>query len=474
MGRKGTRRPALTAETGRDTFPGLFSSLSRSTVDFSKHLQKAEEAVRRRNYDFAVELYRQLLDVDPDQGEARSGLRAALKKRHDAKPPGRFSKALRGALPLSKAHALLKAKKYVPAARALEDYLASSPMDEEANLMLGEALELAGHRFSARAVYEFVAEISPKNAEGLKRAGAMTSATGDHARALEYYERALQADPRDQDALKARKNLAAEISLTQGNLDSASHSRERLTDADQTRQLERQRRMHLSEDELREELERLEGQFADNPSDVDLMVRMAELHEKLDDPEAAFDLVDRAKDYRRDDFDLAAKAGDLRSKVLKRQIRTADKAGDAARADALEKELLDHELADLRRRIELRPGDALQRVSLARRLLSAEDPDGALAELQKAQDDPRLRREVPELKARCLLAKDFPDLAAKEFLAALDGLKDTEERAKDILYTLGLIAEGQNDRDAARGYFARVFEVDIGFREVAQKMEALR
>ncbi|QDU69619.1 tetratricopeptide repeat protein [Engelhardtia mirabilis] len=443
-------------------------------MDFSKHLQKADEAIRRKNFDFAVELYRQLLDVDPDQGEARAGLRSALKKRHDAKPPGRFSKALRGALPLSKAHALFKAKKYMAAARALEDYLKAAPLDEEANLLLGESLELAGHKHSAKAVYEFVAEISPKNAEGLKRAGAMMSATGDHTRALEFYERALQADPRDQDALKARKNLAAEISLTQGNLDTASHSRERLADADQTRVLERQKRLHLSDDELRDELRRLEDRFADNPSDPALMVQMAEMHEKLGDPEAAWDLIDRAKDYRRDDFDLVSRAGDLRSKVLKRQMSAADKDGDATRAAELEAELEAHELEDLRARTALRPGDATLRLGLARRLLRSGDPDGALAELQKAQDDPRLRREVPEVKARCFLAKDFPDLAAKEFQKALEGLKDSEERAKDILYTLGLLAERQGDRETARVWFARVFEVDIGFREVGQKMESLR
>ena len=38
-------------------------------MDYSKHIQKAEEAARRRNYDFAVELYQQLLELDPDQGK---------------------------------------------------------------------------------------------------------------------------------------------------------------------------------------------------------------------------------------------------------------------------------------------------------------------------------------------------------------------------------------------------------------------
>ena len=56
---------------------------ARPPLDFSKQIQKAEEAFRRRNYDFAVELYRQLLDLEPDLGEARAGLRRALRKRFE-------------------------------------------------------------------------------------------------------------------------------------------------------------------------------------------------------------------------------------------------------------------------------------------------------------------------------------------------------------------------------------------------------
>ena len=70
-------------------------------MDFSKHIQKAEEATRKRNYDFAVQLYQQLLEIDPDQSEARGGLRRALKKRFEQKKGGKLFNALRGATPLA-------------------------------------------------------------------------------------------------------------------------------------------------------------------------------------------------------------------------------------------------------------------------------------------------------------------------------------------------------------------------------------
>jgi tetratricopeptide (TPR) repeat protein len=443
-------------------------------VDFTKHLAKAQEALRRRHWDFAVDLYRQLLDLSPDLGEARAGLREALRRRHEAKPSGMFSRALGGAVPLGKAHTLLKVGRHDAAARALEDYLSRSPLDESANLMLGRALEAAGHRRSALAVYEFLAEIAPKNPEGLKAAGALSLAAGEHPKALGYYERALEVDPRDQEALKARKNLAAEAALSAGRFDQVGHSREQVVDAQEVQRLERRQRLHLSEEELRSELERLETRFAEEPRDVDLMLELSGVHERLGDPDAALEFAERARSYRKDDFELLCRIGDLTAKGIKLRLRQADKDGDRQAADRLERELLEAELVDHRRRVELRPAEPALRVGLARRLMRAEDWDGALAELQRSGGDTRLARDVAQAKGRCFEAKGFLDLAAKEYEGALEGLPASDERAKEILYTLGALAEREGDPERARSWYARLYEQDIAYRDVSEKMEALR
>jgi tetratricopeptide (TPR) repeat protein len=442
-------------------------------VDFSKHIKKAEEAFRRRNYDFAIELYRQLIDLDPDQGEARAGLRQALKKRFEAKSGGRLLRAVSGALPLSRAKAMRKLGKHDAGAKALEDYLKGSPLDVEANLLLGMSLEDAEHYHSARAVYEFVAEIAPKNPEGLKRAGAMMHRTGDHEGALAYYERALEADPRDQDALKARKNLAAETALSRSDIGSVRHSRELIKDKTQARGLEMAQRRHRSDDELREDLEQLESRYAESPSDPDLMLSIADVHEKLKDPEAALDLVRRALQYRKDSFDLASRMGDLEAKVLKRKIALADKAGNQVEANELETQLLEFQVADHRRRLALRPGDAAIRLALARKLIRSGETDAALVELQKCQSEPRVRDDALFEMGRCFQAKGILDLARKQYEHALEGAKRIDDRAKDILYNLGSIAEDQGDSEQARSFYIRIYEVDIGYRDVADKMGAL-
>jgi len=442
-------------------------------LDFSKHIQKAEEALKRRNYDFAIELYRQLIDLDPDQGEARSGLRRALKGRHDQKKGGKLLRAVSGALPLSRAKTYAKLGKHAACAKALEDYLATNPLDEEANLLLGMSLEELGHYRSARAVYEFTAEIAPKNATALKRAGAMMQRTGDPARSLEYFERALQADPRDQEALKARKNLAAETALSSTGMGSATHSRELIKDKDEARSLERRKRLHLSADELQDELSRLEGRYAEDPADVDLLIEMADVHERLKDPAAALEYAQRALSYRKDSFELVAKVGDLESKRLKREIAQADKNGNAEEAGRIEQELVSHEVEDYRRRVDARPGDAGLRLSLSKKLIKADDVDGALAELQRCSDEPRVRNDALFLLGQCFQKKGVLDLARKEYEQALSVTEKKSERAKEILYNLGAIAVAQGSAEEARSYYIQIYAVDIGYRDVAEKMGTL-
>ncbi|MEX1025754.1 MAG: tetratricopeptide repeat protein [Planctomycetota bacterium] len=442
-------------------------------VDYSKHLQKAEESLRRRNYDFAVELYRQLIDLDPDLGDARRGLRQALKKRHETKSGGRLLRAVSGALPFSKAKTMHKLGKHGAAAKALEDYLATNPLDEDANLLLGICLEEQQHYHSARAVYEFVAEIAPKNPDGLKRAGSMLQRTGDPHGALEYYERALSADPRDQEALKARKNLAAETALSGSRSDTVAHSRELIKDKAEARTLERAQRRHLSDEELREELEQLEARFADDGSNPDLMLEMASHLEKLKDPEAALDLVRRAQSYRRDSYDIVMRLGLLEAKVQKRKIAQADKAGDTERAGALERELFELEAEDYRRQVAMRPSDAALRLQLGKRLLKIGATDEALAELQRCQGEARVSDEAVFLLGRCFQEKGILDLAIKQYEKALEGRSKIDERAKEILYHLGTLAETKGDTEAARSNYIRIYEVDIAYKDVALKMQSL-
>ena len=302
----------------------------------------------------------------------------------------------------------------------------------------------------------------------------MMARTGDSVKALAFYERALEADPRDRDALKARKDLAAEAAIQSSKFDSVEHSREQLVDVEQTRELEQSRRLHRTPEELEADRERLESKFAEDTTDVDVMVKLAEVHEKLRDPEAALDVLERALSYRKGDRDLEERVGTMRGKALKRALAKADKLGDQEKADRIEAKLRAHEVSEIQRRLAIHPGDATLRVQLGQELLRQGDPDAAASELQKALSDPRKALEARLLLAKCFEAKGFGDLAANEYEKALEGMAENDQRRREILYSLAALSEEAGDLERARTLYTRVYEVDVSFRDVAKKMEQLR
>ncbi len=119
----------------------------------------------------------------------------------------------------------------------------------------------------------------------------------------------------------------------------------------------------------------------------------------------------------------------------------------------------------------LAPADASLRLALGRQWLKAGALDKAVAEFQKAVEDPRVGVDALVQLGFAFQRKGFLDLARKNYERALDGSSGTDTRSKEILYNLGSIAESEDQTDEARTFFARIFEIDIGYKDVAAKME---
>ena len=75
----------------------------------------------------------------------------------------------------------------------------------------------------------------------------------------------------------------------------------------------------------------------------------------------------------------------------------------------------------------------------------------------------------------CFVRKRIYDLAAQQFKKALATSRSPEpgETAKRLNYWLGRTYELMNDRKTARSFYAQVYEADINYRDVAEKMETL-
>ncbi|MCB9882209.1 MAG: tetratricopeptide repeat protein [Planctomycetes bacterium] len=448
-------------------------------MDLGKLIERAEDATRRKNYDGAITLYHQLLDLQPNSAEGRRGLRAALLHKWERRKTSKLSAVLSGLVPLISAGLGRLLRQHRSVARSLERYLVHDPLNLGKNLALGRALERAGCPAGAAEVFEFIAGQNGSSGEAWKAAGALRAELGDVQQALEDYEQALELNPRDQEALKARKNLAAEGALQNVAYDRGQHSRSLAANQDELRELERAKRRHLSDEELTEEIERVEGQLAENPRDPQILKRLGELHERRSDVEAALDCYRLVVDYDPKDVDTQRKVTDLEIQRFDAKIQglrereSRGEAGAAEERQRVEQERARFELEQLERQVETHPTDMELRFRLGRALFQENEVDRAIAELQKSVNDPRVRTDSLVTLGQCFFKKKMFDLARAQLEKALESLSGMGPRVKEILYNLGVISEKMDDLEGARSFYARIFEADIQYRDISQKMERL-
>lgn len=431
-------------------------------MDLSKHLETAADAAKRRNYPYAVKLYGQILSLQPDNADARAGLHGALFKKAEAKPPSKLFAILGGGIHLIVGGLCRMVRQHSAAAKSFGRYLTGDPLNEPINIKLGDSLERAGLPNSARAVFQAYADANPRSLEACRRAGALLYANGEMQAAMDMYSRALKIDPRDQDSLKARKNLAAEGALAATGLEHAESSRDLMKNAEQARKFERDDRLQLSKDEIDTEVDRLEEELQADPDNVKLLSRMAEVLVMDNDLKGALASLEQAVAKNPNNSDLANRAGSLRLRLQEVRVEEAETRGDESAADFAREALKEARAGEYRRQVDANPTDLRLRFQLGTALKDLGRHDDAIAELQQSVKDPKAKGESYLLLGESFAAKGMDELAMGQLEKALSALEGHAEKSKEILYAMGCVAENMGRSEQALGHFSRILEQDIG------------
>ena len=76
------------------------------------------------------------------------------------------------------------------------------------------------------------------------------------------------------------------------------------------------------------------------------------------------------------------------------------------------------------------------------------------------------------LLGRTFKAKHMFDLSIKQYSDALSDLHAMDNTKKEVLYEKGLIHDEMGDKAHALECFKQIYEVDYGYRDVAQRVES--
>ncbi len=449
-------------------------------MDVSKHLEKAGEALRKKNFDYAISLYHQVLQLKPDHGEARRELRQALVRRAEYKKVPPFIALLQGApsrLGMLIGKVLKNRGQVVLAA---ENYLKNDPRNRSVNWSLGEALEAAGHRNGAVAVWEFLGEDEQVGDEALKRAGALYYQLQQMEKALGCYEAVLKRSPRDSEAEKMRKNLAAEGVLSSGSYDPTRSSRELARDQKQVKELEASQKFVTTEDERELLRSKLAEALAADPSDKRSRRALVDHHVKGKEFARAVEVLEEGLAADPDATELRDRLGEVRilgfEQELRRTKALADRGDEAAKTDLVDltREKREFEVEEFTRRVKDHPTDLEQRYRLGRLLLETGETDKAIENLQHSVKDPRRRVESLLGLGRAFESKGMLDLATKQLTGALDAVDAGSDRATEITYALGVLSERTGDLAAAKARYESIYERDIHYKDVAARLEKVR
>lgn len=441
---------------------------------------KGIEALQRDNFDYAIDLLMQVLRHSPGCVDCRKALRAAQVGKAGAKS-GLFKKMLSGASTAPLVARGMAMRNNPPEALLIaEQILSADPQSSAGHKLAAEAALAMEMPRTAVMSLEVLAQNNAKDKATIIQFGNVLADIGEVKRAEATLIGLQRQMPNDPEVSQALKNLSARRTLNEGGYEKAeqenSSYRDMLKDKNEAAKLEQEARMVKSEDTaerlIREYETRLAGADAGNPR---LMRSLAELYtqkKRFAEALAQYEKLKLATGGN--DPTLEKAMTDTRVKQLDSEIATLDPTADdfeTKQADlAAQKQAM--QIEECKRRVEKFPTDLAIRYEMGVLYFNAGKISEAIQEFQKAQNNPHKRLGAMNYLAQCFAKRKMWDLAAKTLQNAIKEKPVFDDEKKELLYNLGSVLENMGKKEEAIEQFKQIYETDIGYRDVAAKVDA--
>jgi len=443
-------------------------------MNIAKLIEKGEDALKKKSFDYAIEILLQAVSFAPNSREARELLRKAELKKYEHAYPGKGVVAVFGFPARLGMFVAGLGKKGNPEAymMACEKFLTKDPKNRGVNLALGDAAAQAGHVQAAIFAYETAAEHHAEDVQILKKLGNLLWKAGEIRKAHEVFDRAVRLDPHDQDAVKARKNLAAEASLKETGFETARSSRDLVRDKGALGKIEQDARLHRTDEDLETRKADVEGRLAKEET-ADLLIELAQACKKLKQWDEALAAADRAIAKEPQNLQYKFARGDLEIERLEEHRLDLLRDGKKEEAKRTEEKLLKVQTVQYRERVKAYPTDLNLRFKLGGLLFQQGQTDAAIQEFQQTVRDPKFRSDSHLRLGRAFKVKGQHDLALRQLEQAMDGQSGVSDRMKEILYEKGDTLERMGRQADAKVEFGKIYEFDISFRDVGDRLRKL-
>lgn len=442
-------------------------------------LTKGNDALQRDNFDYAISLFNQVLAREPGLYEVRKSLRTAqLKKAGDG---GGFMKKMwskTSSQPMVAKGELTLRSHPAEALQVAEQILNSDPTNSGAHRLVVKASHALEFPRTAAMSLEALFRNSPKDKDiAIEYANALAE-IGEPKRGEHILAELYRANPTDNDLSQALKDLSARKTMDEGGYDSLADGtgsyRDILKNEAEAKSLEQQNRVEKSEDVTERLIREYEARIKTEPNNMKLVRSLAELYAQKKDFTRALSFYDQLKaSDLGNDATLDKAITDTIAKKIDYQVSQLDKnAADYSEQVAkLQGEKQQYQLEECKKRVERFPTDLQIRFEMGQLYFQAGKYTEAMAEFQKAQNNPHRRVASMNYLALCFAEKKMYDLAARRLQEAMKEKPVFDDEKKELVYNLAGVLEKLGKKEEAFEQLKLIYEVDTGYKDVAERVE---
>jgi len=455
-------------------------SLTQLTRDLRVLYTKGTDALQRDNFDYAVDLFNQVLAREPGLHECRKALRLAQQRK--AGSGGGFMKKMwntASSQPLLAKGEIALRHDPAEALQIAEQVLNSDPTNSGAHKLIVKAANALEMPHTAVLSLEVLHRNSPKDKDTAIDFANALAATGDPRRGEKILAELYRVNPTDNDLAQALKNLSAQKTLDEGGYealaDGTGSYRDILKNKEEAVSLEQQNKVEKSEDVADRLIRDYESRLKNEPKNLKLVRSLAECYADKKDFDRALALYQqlKASDIGNDaSLDSAIASTVVRKYDWQISQLDANAPDYQDRAAVLQAEKQQFQVAECKKRVDKFPTDLQIRFEMGQLYLQAGKTSEAIAEFQKSQNNPHRRVASMNYLAQCFAKGKKYDMAARKLQEAIKEKPVLDDEKMDLIYNLGTVLEHIGKKDDAIEQFKMIYEQDINYKDVAAKIDA--
>ena len=463
-------------------------------ADISRYLQRAADAIERRNYDLAIFNYKQALIMEPANTDAREKLRATQLRRFAEVGGNSTVATLKGMVPYLTALVTLKLlKKPMVALEHIENAITHNPENPTfLNLLIAAAVSIDKSQEDDTSMAELaiwqrgdiIKRLSPDNVDLLVEQAEAYSELERGDKAVELLQLAKKIDPGlDVDPL-IRQNQAQTTSVIfEDGAKKGAHTI--VASSENTKRLEAEGHIARNDIERIDKIKHIEQEVEERPKDYRLHVRIANEYYDFEDftigYEKGMEALQKARELMPSDTNIKVKMGDMEIKRLNYAARALRKKLDAAPNNedikkqyaAAVREYRQFKLTEYEQRVKAQPLIADYHHELGRLYKDTKQFDKAISEFQHSCRDPKFAINAYTELGQCFVATDQLEIAIDMYKKAMAG-QEIFEKIRESLYFLADAYERIGSIKEAQQIFNQILQHDITFKDVKMRAERLR